>query len=627
MRKRKGFTIIELVIVIAVIGVLAAVLLPGFRHAVDRANAVNPKAAARAALMEFLAGDRQQAFARDKARPVYLEVTGGDCFLYSQEKLDGCDGVPQPGAEAKTVFLRSPLETGFDPETDALTVWRDGDTAYVRYPAGAFGEDTAITTTVGETQEFYELTRFAGDWALVDHWEAAEGEYRGYPKQTGETAPLPAAVLEKAAMGEMIPPAAAPAPVSTPNFLDGQTRLNQASFAGYTSLTTVTIPASVMSISEAAFVNLNNLVSFEVDADSPRFKTIDGVLYSKDGTRLVAYPQGKPGDDYVIPDGVTDVSAYAFTSSQIKTVSLPDSVTLSSAAFIQSKCLAEFMVSPGNQHYKTVDGVLFSKDGKTLVSYPIGKAGKEYVVPEGVTIIGAYAFYACALTGVSLPDGLEAIREKAFNSARSLSALELPDSVSILETATLHGCSQLKELRLSKSLSQFGTSALLNTPAMCSLTLPEENTHFLLEGKVLFNADKTQLLYAVPTLAGEYSIPDTVTYIAPGAFFSCKSLEAVTIPEGVQKLYDNTFGHCVKLAHIDLPDSLECIDKYTFTNCSALTMLSLPRALKSIGVYSFSGCASLSEVRYSGTLAEWSTIRIDTDNDPLLNAALTCEGE
>ena len=604
MRKRKGFTIIELVIVIAVIGVLAAVLLPGFRHAVDRANAVNPKAAARAALMEFLAGDRQQAFARDKARPVYLEVTGGDCFLYSQEKLDGCDGVPQPGAEAKTVFLRSPLETGFDPETDALTVWRDGDTAYVRYPAGAFGEDTAITTTVGEAQEFYELTRFAGDWSLVDHWEAAEGEYRGYPKtKENETDPLPAAVLTKAVMGELIPKSAEPAPVAAPNFLDGQTTLTQASFTGYTSLTKVTIPASLKEIAANAFYNMRNLTAIEVDENSPYFKSVDGVLFSKDGKTLYAYPQAKAVDRYDIPDGVTSASSYAFTLSRISTIALSDSVAVTGSTFIEAKELKEFIVGEDNPRYIVKDGVLFSKDGATLICYPRVREGASYTVPDGVTKIGSQAFRSSFLTEVTLPDSVKELEGGAFFASKQLSVFHFSENLEII-----------------------GDYALATMPLEV-LTLPEGNGHFVLEDGALFNAEKTVLIRCLCGIEGEYQIPDTVKTLSAGAFSYCKSLTAVSVPNGVSFLPSATFNYCAALTQVVLPESLSRIGNGAFWNCKNLAKINISKNMTSIDSSAFSGCTALTEVTYSGTQAQWDAITIGSDNDILKSAEIICTGE
>ena len=74
-------------------------------------------------------------------------------------------------------------------------------------------------------------------------------------------------------------------------------------------------------------------------------------------------------------------------------------------AFDGCEALAKIDVASGNKNYSSVDGVLFSKDKKTLVCYPPGKAAKSYEIPRGVTSIGKNAFSIClSLTQVTFAD-------------------------------------------------------------------------------------------------------------------------------------------------------------------------------------------------------------------------------
>jgi hypothetical protein len=68
-----------------------------------------------------------------------------------------------------------------------------------------------------------------------------------------------------------------------------------------------------------------------------------------------------------------------------------------------------------NPNYQSIDGVLFSKDGKTLIAYPAGKSGSAYVIPSSVTSIGYEAFKGCtSLTSVTIPSSVTNVSYGAF---------------------------------------------------------------------------------------------------------------------------------------------------------------------------------------------------------------------
>jgi hypothetical protein len=97
---------------------------------------------------------------------------------------------------------------------------------------------------------------------------------------------------------------------------------------------TFTIPASVTSLGDRAFITSHTLVGIDVDVSNTVFSSVDGVLFSKDGTVLIQCPGGKPGD-YSVPTNVVNIGERALAScDSLTSVTVPASVTnISERAF------------------------------------------------------------------------------------------------------------------------------------------------------------------------------------------------------------------------------------------------------------------------------------------------------
>ncbi|MBE6537805.1 MAG: leucine-rich repeat domain-containing protein, partial [Ruminococcaceae bacterium] len=82
-------------------------------------------------------------------------------------------------------------------------------------------------------------------------------------------------------------------------------------------------------------------------------------------------------------------------------------------------------VDENNQYYKDIDGNLYSKDGKKLIQYAIGKTDTSFTIPNSVTCIGDYAFYYCtSLTSVTIPDSVTSIGSCAFSGCNRLTSIK-----------------------------------------------------------------------------------------------------------------------------------------------------------------------------------------------------------
>ena len=109
---------------------------------------------------------------------------------------------------------------------------------------------------------------------------------------------------------------------------DSVTSIGDFAFENCSGLTSITIPDSVTSIGDHAFYNCSSLTNITVSENNKYFSSLNGVLFNKDKTELITYPNGNERTEYTIPDSVTSIieGAFAYCSNLI-TVKIPDSVT------------------------------------------------------------------------------------------------------------------------------------------------------------------------------------------------------------------------------------------------------------------------------------------------------------
>ena len=282
------------------------------------------------------------------------------------------------------------------------------------------------------------------------------------------------------------------------------TAIRDFAFVDCESLTNITIPSSVMSIGDSAFSGYaaaqgcNNLTSFTVDNRNPSYASIDGVLFDKNIRTLIRYPEGRKQRTYVIPSSVTTIKDSAFYGCSLASVTIPSSVTsigdrafyvcisltnvtipssvtsigdetfaycnsLTSIAipssvtsigdytFHSCSSLTSITVDNRNHSYASIDGVLFDKNIRTLIYYPIGRSQSTYVILSSVTSIGDWAFGYCgSLTSITIPSSVTSIGDETFAYCSSLTSVTIPSSVTTIGRLAFDGCRSLTSITLSR---------------------------------------------------------------------------------------------------------------------------------------------------------------------------------
>ena len=268
--------------------------------------------------------------------------------------------------------------------------------------------------------------------------------------------------------------------------------------------------------------NINNETKatqpWRASATGVEIEKITKVVVSKDVTSIGAFAfNGLTGvSEYVIGANVSTISQWALETSAAKVFNLN-----------------------GNTNFKTDDdGVLFNKEGTTLIAYPGGSTVRdEYTVPSTVTAIADGAFVGCPIKKLTIGKKVtEGLPSWSFNGG------------------------VLEELDVN---CPFGKSTFARITTLKKVTLG-----------------------------------DSITEIPEMAFYECKWLQTVSIPSGLTKIGTQAFFGCSSLQNVTLPESLKEIGYRAFRDCAALTSITFPDSLTKIGIDAFAGCTGLTYISY-----------------------------
>ena len=375
---------------------------------------------------------------------------------------------------------------------------------------------------------------------------------------------------------------------------EGVTNISGRAFGACYGLPSVTIPKSVTSIGEAAFSGC--LSNIYVDEGNASYSSVDGVLFNKDQTTLIAYPANRADTAYKIPEGVTSIGNWAFFSCwQLTDVTIPESVT-------------------------SIGDYAFNWSGEL----------NAITIAKSVTSIGRGAFSYC--TG---------LKDVYYTGSRTQwKNIKIADENEPLLNATLHlnpvnyvasgtcGENLTWTLRLDGTLTISGTGTMQDYEYTTDdngdrhTTAPwyaYSPTKLVIEDGVTYIGHYAFLGCG---LTGSVTIPETVTGLGWESFGLCGGLTDVTIPASLTKIRYGTFNGCTGLTSVVIPEGVPMIDGIAFAGCTGLTSIMIPESVTKIEWGAFRDCSNLKDVYYVGSQRQWEQVQIAEYNEPLLNAAI-----
>lgn len=374
--------------------------------------------------------------------------------------------------------------------------------------------------------------------------------------------------------------------------------------------------------------------------------------------------------EIVLPDTITDIKERAFICSSLNSITIPDSVmSISYDAFSDCTGLTNIYVDDNNSEYADVDGVLFTKDIKTILCYPAGRTNADYTIPDSVVSIGNQAFFGSKVTSVAIPYGVTSIGISAFGGCADLLDLDIPNSVTYIGNSAFSGCYSLKT-NIPDSVTTIGGDAFSFCLGLIDVTVPEsvmaidystfygcsslktitfesatteicDEEYTIPETTVIYGYNgSTAQAYAqkygrefvslgdVPSpedlsgvcgdnLTWTLSSDGVLTISGTGKMTSfsygsapwhskCTAIKSVIIESGVTSIGSGAFADCSNLTDISIPETVTSIEPGAFLFCASLESVSIPNGVTTIEVETFVACTSLTSVNIPNSVTEIS---------------------
>lgn len=194
---------------------------------------------------------------------------------------------------------------------------------------------------------------------------------------------------------------------------------------------------SDLDFSQASIIAGGEYYYIKNDYSSGKLKTADNVI----GESMF---EGCNFKSLAISETTTQIGNKALYGCPLTTFRIPATTKeLNPNSFWGMNTLKELIVDQSNNNYQTQNGVLFTKDGKTLLLYPYAKEGERYSTPESTTRIGEQAFGGSNLNVVIINEGLTEIGTLAFDHLGSLEGISLPGTLEKIGHRAFWGCKKL----------------------------------------------------------------------------------------------------------------------------------------------------------------------------------------
>lgn len=404
--------------------------------------------------------------------------------------------------------------------------------------------------------------------------------------------------------------------------MNAVTKLGLTSIYSCENLETVTLPKNLQVEGTAgAIANCPKIKEYKATNDCVNFVVEDGVVYSKDKTRIYFFPPAKDIVDgkYTIPSTVEVIEKLAFAGNKnIQELTIPSSVTNinSQALSVFAKLQKVTFNNPSN--CSKIEGGAFGWNYKL----------KEITLPSALTTLDKI-FTACSDMGtINVPNDskLRTIKNGALQLTKNLKHFNFQGTCALdtIEAGAFQNLEQLESFDFPKGVTIIGANAFNGCKKMTTATFKDDAVIQTIAAGALADCGLTSI-----------KIPNSVKTLEKEAFRNCSALTTVTLSKNVDSISSEAFKRCEKLTAINvdkdntkyssvdgyllshdkkelilfphgkanknftlLPPSITKIGDYAFYDCVGLENVVIPNKVEKIGERAFSLCKKLNTITF-----------------------------
>ena len=361
----------------------------------------------------------------------------------------------------------------------------------------------------------------------------------------------------------------------------------------------------------------SNTSNIDIEASSDFEIVGDELITYKGKSKLVKVPEGIMTigasafwnntfvEEVVLPKSLKRIGGDCFYyCTNLKKVNIPSEVwIMGNNPFAGCPKLE---LTNDSLYFVLEDGILYGRDKKDIIYYPINKEVKEYVVPNTVTCIGKHCFFNCDnLERIVIHENVVRFENNPFSGCTKLEVenhspyyhfengviynkfkttiigclngsqideLRIPETVTSINRNAFWNCKGIKKVVITKNVVRIGYNPFASAENMY---LESESPEIISRDGILYDKTMTNLLCATNRAAGKsYRVPDSVKIINRGVFSGCKDLEQIDL-NNVTYIDKSSFTNCMSLKEIYIPDSVTYVGEWVFSYCKNLKKISI----------------------------------------------------
>lgn len=333
-------------------------------------------------------------------------------------------------------------------------------------------------------------------------------------------------------------------------------------FAGCANLKELELPGTLHEIGMGAFINCNNIRRLIV----PDEVTELGVG---------AFQRMDALEELTLGHGITEIeNSIVVQDASLKIINLGHSfLTFNPVVFYNTPTLEQVNVDENNPHYVSVDGVMFTSNLDTLVTYPPAYPAEQYVIPDEVHTLAPYSFYNASLLQSVHLAAVNVVDTMAFFQCTALEEVTGGEALTTLRLGAfgiiMGEEPTLVAFHLPATLSTFDGGAFYGNYIISPDIDPDNPYYATDESGLIYTKDFTKLCF-VPGLTESFSLPEAVTTIGEYAFTGTLALPEIYIPDHVTTICDGAFAFALGTEAIVLGNNINKVGEQVIDYCVSL---------------------------------------------------------